>query len=72
MRDEDLKGYLRMCNREKDPERIRWELVVRQVQMMFGDGTVPEEIAWASMALLPIRNGGYRVIGLVQVLLKVC
>ena len=47
------------------PEGIMWELVVRLVQVMFRDGTIPEEIAWETMVLLPKGKGEYRDIGLV-------
>ena len=46
--------------------------MVLLVQVMFRDWTVPEEIAWATMALLPKGKGGYRGIELVEVLCKVC
>ena len=39
--------------------------------MMFRDGTVPEDIAWADMVLLPKGKGYYRGIGLVEVSWKV-
>ena len=46
--------------------------MVRLVQVMFRDGTVPEEIAWASMILLPKGKGEYMGIVLVEFLWKVC
>ena len=52
IRAEDLKGWLRGAKRKKYPERIRWEIGVRLVQVMFGGGTVPEKIAWMAMVLL--------------------
>ena len=47
------------------------ELVVRLVQVMFGDGAVPEEIAGATMVLLQKGKGEYWGIGLVDILWKV-
>ena len=44
--------------------------MVRLVQMMFREGTVTEEIVWATMVLLPKGKGGYRGIGLVEVFWK--
>ena len=35
-----------------------WELIVRLVQVMFRDGTVPEDISWANMVLIPKGKGG--------------
>ena len=64
MRTEELKRWLRETKREKDPVRRRWELVVRLVKVMFGDGTVPEEISSTTMVLLPNgKGGGIRALG---------
>ena len=70
-RAEDLKGWHKDAKHKKEPEGIRWELVFRLVQVMFRDGTVPEEILWATMGLLPKGKGGYRGVELVEVLWKV-
>ena len=46
--------------------------MLRLVQVIFRDGTVPEEIVWANM-LLPLKwKWEYRGIGLVEVLWEVC
>ena len=68
---EDLKGWLRKAKREKYPKRRRWELVVRLVQVIFGYENIPEEVSWATMVILPKGKGGYRGIGMVEVLWKV-
>ena len=47
-----------------------WEPVVKLVQVMFRDGTVLEDIAWATMILLHQDKVGYRGIGIVEVLWK--
>ena len=49
-----------------------WELVIILVQVMFRDRTVLEEIAWDMMVIPPKGKGGYRGIGIVEVLWKVC
>ena len=72
MRSEDLKGWRKEANREKDPVGRRWEMLVRLVQVMFRDGTVPVEIAWEKMVLIPKGKGNHRGIGLAEVLWKVC
>ena len=46
--------------------------MVRIVQVMFSYGTVTEEILWATMVLLPTGEGGYRSIGVVEELCKMC
>ena len=65
---EYLKRCLREAKHEKDQVGRRWELVVRLVQLEFWDGTVPEEIAWAKMVLLPKGKGGYWGIRIVEIL----
>ena len=72
MRAEDLKEWLNEAKREKDPVDRRWELVVRLVQVLFRDGTLPVDIVWEKMVLIPKGKGEYRGIGLVEVLWKVC
>ena len=52
MQAEDLEGWCQEAKHKKDPEGRMWELVVILVQVMFRDGTVPEEIAWVEMFLL--------------------
>ena len=52
MIEEDLKGWHKEAKREKYSKGISWELVVRLIQVVFRDGTVPEEIVWAMMVLL--------------------
>ena len=71
MRADDLKGWLRDDKCKKVPERIRWELVVRLLQVTFGEENVPEEVAWVKMVLLLKGKRGYQGIGLVEVLCKV-
>ena len=71
MRLEDLKGRLKKSKRDKESEGRRWEMLVQIVQVMFRDGTVPEEILWAKMVLVTKGKGGYMDIGLVEVLCKV-
>ena len=57
MRTEDLKGWLRESIRNKDPVRRRWELVVRLDNIKFGDGTLPAELSWATMVIIPKGKG---------------
>ena len=72
MREEYLKVFMREAKRKKDPERIRWDLAVILVQVTFRYGNVPEEVAWATMVLLPKGEGLYWGISMVEILWKVC
>ena len=71
MRAKDLKFWLREATRAKAPVWRRWELLVRLLHRMFEDGTPPEDLAWATMVLIPKGKGGFRGIGLVKVAWKV-
>ena len=72
MRTENLKGWRQESKREKDPEGIRRELVVRLFKVMFSDGSVLEDIYWETMVLLPKGKGEYRGIRIVEALWKEC
>ena len=51
---------------------IRWQLLVQIIQRTFRDGPLPEEVTWATMFFLWKVRWGYRGIGLVEVVWKVC
>ena len=59
---EDLKGWLQDAMRKKEPVRRKWEILVQFLHSKFREGTPPEELAWATMAILPKVNGGVRVL----------
>ena len=71
MRVKDLKERQQDTKCEKDPEGRKWDPVVRLVQVMFRNGNVLGKIAWEMMVLLQKDKGGYRGIGIVEVLWKV-
>ena len=72
MRSGDLKVWRKEENRDKEPEGRRWELAVRLMQVIFRDGTMPLKIEWVKMVLVPKWKGGYRGVGLVDILWKLC
>ena len=55
---EDLKGWSKEAKRDKESVGRIWELVVRLVQVVFRDRTVPVDIAWANIFLAPSGGGG--------------
>ena len=40
--------------------------------MAFRDGYIPEAMTWTTMILIPKGGGGYRGIGMVEAIWKVC
>ena len=62
---EYLKGWRKEANCEKYPEGRRWDLVLQIVKVVFRDGKVRDEIAWAMIVLLLKGKGEYRGIGIV-------
>ena len=53
----DLKGWRKEAKREKKPVGRRWDMVVQIGQVMFSDGTVPVDKAWANMVLIQKFKG---------------
>ena len=45
---------------------------MRLIQLAFGDGTLPEDLTWVTMVLLPKGKEKYRGTGLVEVTWTVC
>ena len=51
-------------------EPTKWDNVVELVELAFRNGVLPEEAAWQAAVLILKWGGGYRGIGLVEVVLK--
>ena len=45
MHGEEMKGWIRETKRKKEPVRSRIKLLVRLIQIEFGDGYLSEELA---------------------------
>ena len=78
MRAEDLKRWLRGAMEEEDPESEgregagdTWRLFVRMVQSIWQTGTIPRQLRWIIIVLLPKGGGDYRGIGLLEPIWKV-
>lgn len=71
MRTDHLKEWLANANREEDRDTTKWDALVDLVQTCYQTGDLPSELAWASMVLLPKDSGGFRGIGLLEVIWKV-
>ena len=59
--------WLRESTREKKPYRIRWEALVIITQLNLREGSIPVELTWTTMILLPKWRRYYRGIGMVEV-----
>ena len=77
MRAEDLKGWLQGIKSEEDPETAPnnkgdcWKALVRLVQTVWEEGTIPIQLGWMVTVLIPKGGGYYRGIGLLEPLWKV-
>ena len=70
MRSENFKTCLRETTREREPIRTRREAVVSRTKIEFREGHLTEELICTTMILILKGRGGYRSIGLVEVICK--
>ena len=63
MKAENLKAWLRVATREKDPDTETWNKVVSVIQVVFQKGYIPEALMWKTMVLIPKGKADYRGIG---------
>ena len=76
LRAEDIKRWLRDIEQEEDPERSggcgrNWRRFVSLIQMIWETGTVPKQMLWVIVVLIPKGGGDYRGIGLLEPFWKV-
>ena len=71
MVEEHLKKWLRNATKEKYTEREDWEKLVSIKKSAFWDGHILELLECTMMVLIPKGGGGYRGIGLIEVIWKV-
>ena len=70
IRTDHLKDWLTVATRENNPDRLRWDMLVRLVQHVFATGEIPTTMTWATIVLLPKSDSGVRGIGLLDVIWK--
>ena len=78
MRAEHVKVWLRGALEEEDPESQgnegkgeNWKLFVTLVQAVWTHGTIPRQLLWSIVVLIPKGGGDYRGIGLLEPIWKV-
>jgi hypothetical protein len=76
MKAKHLKEWLADMKREETEDgvegiRDRWRLFVTLLQAIWESRTVPTQVTWMIIVLLPKGGGGYRGIGLLNPIWKV-
>jgi hypothetical protein len=76
MQADHLKEWLRGIQREEAADGVeeagdRWRLFVALMQATWESGTVPTQMSWMVIVLLPKGGGDYRGIGLLDTIWKV-
>jgi len=78
MRAEDIKAWLRGVEDEEDPQvqgrqgaGDAWRAFVALIRSIWETGTIPQQMAWVIVVLLPKGGGDYRGIGLLEPCWKV-
>ena len=70
MRAEDLKAWLHAARCKERPDDTYWNLLVKLVQEVFRTGVLPTELPRSILVLLPKDSGGFRGIGLLEIIWK--
>jgi hypothetical protein len=78
MRAEHVKAWLQGIMEEEDPESQgnagkgdNWDLYVELVLAVWAHGTIPCQLLWSTVVLIPKGGGDYRGIGLLEPIWKV-
>ena len=75
MRAEHLKRWLRdIDEEEKEDKRGRgdkWRVLVQLIQTIWEHGSIPQQMTWMVIVLLPKGGSDYQCIGLLEPIWKV-
>jgi hypothetical protein len=78
MRAEHVKEWLQGVRREEDPEQNGyegagdpWRLLMKLVTAVWETGTIPQQLGWIIVVLIPKGGGDYRGIGLLEPIWKI-
>ena len=70
MRTDHLRGWLATTTSEEDLDTEKWYQVIELVNKASREGRLLAECTWKTVVLIPKGNGGFRVMGLEEVLCK--
>jgi hypothetical protein len=70
VRREDLKEWCKEARRDENPDTTKWDKVVALVQYIFETGRLPTELTWCVLVAIPKPSGGFRGIGLLELMWK--
>ena len=78
MRAEHVKEWLQGVRREEDPKQPGyegagdpWRLLMKLVTVVWETGTIPQQLGWIIVVLIPKDGGDYRGIGLLELIWKI-
>jgi hypothetical protein len=71
IKSEHLKMWLDAAQRSKDPDPVKWNKFVELLQHAFATGELLAEISWSVLVVIPKGCGGFRGIGLLEVIWNV-
>ena len=78
MRAEHVKEWLQGIKREEDPKQNgnqgagdSWRLLMRLVTAVWETGTIPQQMGWVIVILIPKGGGDYRRVGLLEPIWKI-
>ena len=78
MRAEHAKKWLQGIRREEDPKQNgnqgagdSWRLLMRLVTAVWETGTIPQQMGWVIVILIPKGGGDYRRVGLLEPIWKI-
>ena len=67
VRAEHFKEWVEEATRDENPYQGNWDRVVALVQSCFQEQSVPTQMSWSTVVLLPKGNGDYWDIGLLEI-----
>ena len=70
MRAEHVKAWLKLAQQEENPDTHHWDTLVELVQHVWQTGEMPTCLTWSTVVMLPKASGGFRGIGLLEVIWK--